>query len=249
MSILRKTPPSNKRELDDPSIDSRQQTFNDGSVGQVDYVSTSIDLITRLRTIMIDVDLKYLDPYLYDEGKGTKAKKLFKQTLRHWLDHDPLLSKAQVLNTGTGLHINLQIDPVVEFGSTSDRDRWAERIRAVQRVLPSDPKAPGLNALTRPVGSVNSKNGHIVKELRAGQSVRSEEVIQYVDDLRKRPFAIVANILFGLDRVTPCPICRQANSSLGVQDRVGRCYDRCGKVKLEQLFAIFMIDSPTDGED
>jgi hypothetical protein len=260
MGTVRKNRPSRKRGDEDerPSperrpdedsrVDWREQTFNGGLVGPVDQVSTPLDLIVQLRTVMLDIDPQYLAPGLYDTGKGTHASRLYHQTVRHWLDRHPLWSKAEVRNTGTGLHVLIHLDPVVEFGCPADRELWATVVRAMQNTLPSDPNAPGLTALTRPIGSTNSKNDRKVRQLRPGTPVSPDAVLQFVDSLRQRPFATVAGILHGTDRVTPCPVCKTDGSTLAALDRVGRCYARCGTVKLAQLFGPFMSAPSAQGE-
>ena len=45
-------------------------------------------------------------------------------------------------------------------------NRWAAAVKIVQCVLPTDPDCPGITALTRPVGSVNGKNGAAVRVLK-----------------------------------------------------------------------------------
>lgn len=236
-------PTPKQRPNEDPHVDWREQTFNSGAVGSVEQVSTPVNLIVQQRMVMVDIDPKYLDPGLFDTGKGSKASRLYRQTVRHWLDRHPLWSNAEVRNTGTGLHVLVHLDPVVTFDCPADRDLWVAVVRAMQNTLPSDPNAPGLSALTRPVGSVNSKNGRKVKQLRPGTPVAPDTVLQFVDSLRRRPFATLAGILHGSDRVTPCPVCMTDGSTLAALDRVGRCYARCGTVKLAQLFAPFMSSS------
>ncbi len=261
MSSVHKNRPSHKRkeseanpsaepQADDVGqVDWREQTFNDGLTGPVEKVSTPQDLITQSRTVMIDIDPQYLTPTLFDSGKGTRATRLYHQTVCHWLDRHPLGKKAEVRSTGSGLHALFHLEPVVVFGSTADRDLWATVVRAMQNTLPCDPNAPGLTALTRPIGSTNSKNDRKVKQLRPGEPIAPEEILQFVDDLRRRPFATVAGILYGADRITPCPVCKANGSTLAALDRVGRCYARCGTVKLVQLVGSFMSDPSTRGEE
>jgi hypothetical protein len=241
--------PAAKPVIDDGQIDWREQTFNDGLTGSIEQVSTPHDLIVQLRTPMIDIDPQYLVPTLFDSGKGSYASRLYHQTVCHWLDRHPLWKKAEVRSTGSGLHVLFHLEPIVVFCNTADRDMWAAVVRAVQNTLPSDPNAPGLTALTRPLGSVNSKNDRKVKQLRPGEPITPEEVLQFVDGLRRRPFATVASILYGADRITPCPACKADGSTLAALDRVGRCYARCGTVKLAQLFGPFMSTSSTRGEE
>jgi hypothetical protein len=121
-------------------------------------------------------------------------------------------------------------------------------VRAVQRSLPGDPNAPGITAPTRPVGSINSKNGAVVTELRPGRPVEPTRVEAYVRDLAGAPFRTVATTLLGGERAEPCPVCRKPGFSLRALDRAGRCYG-CGKVSLRMLFDAvyrpFEDDAPT----
>ncbi|MBP3957794.1 hypothetical protein J8F10_21285 [Gemmata sp. G18] len=240
--------PAAKPEIDDGQIDWREQTFNGGLTGPVEKVSTPLELITQLRMVMVDIDPKYLNPMLFASGKGSHASRLYHKTVSLWLDRHPLGKKAEVRHTGSGLHALFHLEPIVVFGNTADRDRWAVVVRAVQNALPSDPNAPGLTALTRPIGSTNSKNDRKVKQLRAGEPITPEEVLRFVDELRRRPFATVAGILHGADRITPCPVCKADGSTLAARDRVGRCYD-CGTVELVQLFGPLMSPPSTEGEE
>jgi len=228
-------------------IDWREQTFNDGSVGQIQQVSTPVDLIVRQKKIMVDIDPKYLNEGLFVDGKGTQATRLYNQTVRQWLDRHPLWKKAEVRHTGTGLHALLHLEPAVEFETAADRERWKAIVRVMQYSLPSDPNAPGLTALTRPIGSINSKNNQKVKRLRAGEPVAPEEIQQFVANLRKRPFTTINGILHGTDRVSPCPVCAIPGSTMAAMDRVGCCYAKCGKVSLAQLLGVFMSNSSTGG--
>ena len=57
--------------------DEREQTFDEGRIGPVHSVSTPADLITSLRTIMLDEDLKFLRPTLYAGTGGTAAERLY----------------------------------------------------------------------------------------------------------------------------------------------------------------------------
>jgi len=230
----------------DEQLDVREQTYNDGLRGQIERVSTAVALIVRVRAVMVDVDPKYLASELYAGEDGTAADRLYTQTAHVWLNRHPLLRHAEVRHSGTGLHVVQHVGPAVEFQTTADRDRWAAIVRAVQASLPGDPNAPGLNVHTRPLGSINSKSGLPVKLLRKGSPVSPKAVIDFVEDLRRRPFATVAGILFGTGRITPCPVCRSSGSSMAAMANEGRCYERCGKVTLARLYGTIMAD-PTAG--
>jgi hypothetical protein len=230
-------------------VDWREQTFNGGLAGTIEQVSTQADLITKLRMVMVDIDPKYLAPALYQTGKGSDAWCLYEHTVKHWLNRHPLWTNAEVRHSGTGLHVLLHLEPFVEFESSINRDRWAAIVRALQNTLPSDPNAPCLTALTRPVDSTNSKSNRRVTQLRAGTPVSPTALLDFVDQLRLRPFATIAYILYGTDRIAPCPICKMDGNTLAALDRVGRCYARCGMVKLAQLFGTFMSVPSAQEED
>ncbi len=232
----------------DDQLDVREQTYNDGLSGQIERVSTAVALIVRVRSPMLDLDPKYLAPKLYAGEGGTAADRLYTQTVRDWLDRHPLLRHAEVRHSGTGLHVLQHVEPAVEFGTTADRDRWAAVVRAVQGTLPCDPNAPGLNAHTRPLGSINSKSGLPVTRLRTGVPVSPKAVLDFVEDLRRRPFATVACILFGSSRVSPCPVCQSPGSSMGAMANEGRCYGQCGKVNLARLYGTVMA-APSPGRE
>jgi hypothetical protein len=102
--------------------------------------------------------------------------------------------------------------------------------------LPVDPNAPGITALTRAVGSINSKNGAVVEVLEPGEPINPSRVIAFLDALVKAPFKTVAMILLGREHIQRCPICRCDGTHLNVLDYAGICYGHCGKVTLASVF-------------
>ena len=78
----------------------------------------------------------------------------------------------------------------------------------------------------------------MVEVLEPGEPIDPARVVEFVEGLAKAPFKAVATILLGSDHVQPCPVCRRRGTRLDVLDRAGRCYGRCGKVTLAQLFDI-----------
>src|SRR5262249_3691153 len=111
-------------------------------------------------------------------------------------------------------------------------------VTMVQRSLPADPRAPGITALTRALGSINGKNGRVVELLKEGEPVSPEEIRHFAKAVSQAPFRTIAGILLGAERVDCCPLCQQ--QSLTVCDRDGRCYE-CGKVRLDQLLDLIFI--------
>lgn len=258
MKSVRKTRDEHKppraaapKDRDEPAtdaVDHREQLANEGLSGPVEAVSLPTDMITSLRGIALDVDPKWIRPELFEGGKGSPGYRLYKRLVADWLEHDPLFAKAQVRHTGSGLHILFWFATPVEFESAGDRQRWEGVIRALQCVLPTDPTAPGITALTRPVGSTNSKTGKEVKLLHPGEPVSAEEVIEFFARLRAKPFRTIARLLFGAERIDPCPICQKEGRVLAALDRAGQCYGGCGTVSISRLLGAFMVKR-TDGED
>ena len=108
--------------------------------------------------------------------------------------------------------------------------------------LPTDPQQPGINAMTRPVGSINSKNGETVTLFREGEPVTEQEIISLFEEMRCQSFATLMKIWFGASKLSPCPICRADGSYLEAEvPQKGRCYGPCGHVSIDKLFAAVLI--------
>jgi hypothetical protein len=233
----------------DHAVDAREALCNEGAVGPAGAVQVPTDRVTRLNGLMLDLDPKLLAPGnpLFPPAADPRE---FLERVAAVLDRHALLRHAEVRSSGGGLHLVLRFDPPVELTSAADQARWSTLVRAVQCSLPADPNAPGITALTRPVGSVNSKNGAVVAVLRPGQPVDPARVEAFVRGLAGAPFRVVAAVLLGGDRVEPCPVCRKPGSSLAVLDRGGKCYG-CGPVTLEHLFEVVYraVEAEADGEE
>ena len=213
--------------------DAREQLVNDRKVGTFGQVQLPLERITKLHGIVLD-----LDPGLYIPGNPffppADDPEAFFRNIESVLDHHPLAGVAEVRMTGTGLHVIIPLDPPVELKDAGAQRRWDALVRTLQCTLPVDPNAPGITALTRPVGSVNSKNGATVRVLRPGQPVAARAVEEFVARVDKARFKEVAVVLLGRSRVSPCPVCQREGSRLDVLDRAGMCYT-CGKITLDQL--------------
>jgi hypothetical protein len=217
--------------------DPRQQLCNEQETGPFFKVQLPLERITRLHGILWDLDPKHLaagNP-IFPPADDPKA---FYELVRPVLDRHPLARTAEVRVSGTGLHLIVWLRPAVEFRSAADQHRWDHIVSVVQRTLPADPRMPGITALTRPVGSVNSKNGATVETLRAGDPIEPGAVEEFVGRLVRAPFREVALILLGSERFSPCPVCQAEGSRLDILDHVGMCYGRCGKVKGSQLYDV-----------
>jgi hypothetical protein len=236
------------------AIDLREALYNDGPVGPAGLVQVPTGRITRLDGLMLDLDPSLLAPGNPLFPPADEPREFFSR-IRPVLDRHPLLRHAEVRSSGRGLHLILTFDPPVELASAAAQKSWSTLVRVVQRSLPADPNAPGITALTRPVGSVNPRNGAVVEVLRPGQSVDPVRVEAFVRQMDAAPFRSVANFLLGQERVEPCPICLRPGSSLGVHDRGGTCYT-CGPITLEKLYEVAYRASnnaggpgEADGED
>jgi hypothetical protein len=227
------------------NYDMREQLVNERKSGAVTDVQLPLARITKLHGILFD-----LDPHLYQVGNTlfppAADPKTFFEQIRPVLDRHPLARCAEVRVSGTGLHVIVWLDPPVQLDSAPLQEYWGAVVRAVQCTLPSDIHAPGITALTRTVGSVNSKNGRVVEVLRPGQPVAPPQVEEYLRRVDKTPFKEVASVLLGSERLQPCPVCQALGSSLAILDRTGQCYHTCEKVQLNQIFDLVYASSKAD---
>jgi hypothetical protein len=219
----------------DPRNDLREQLFNDRLQGPFAQVQVPAERITRLHGILLDIDPEHLRP-----GNGwfepDAVPEKFHKNIRPVLNRHPLLQHAEVRNSGRGLHIIQWLDPAIVLDTAARQQRWAAVVKAVQSSLPIDPGMPGITAVTRPVGSVNSRTETAVEILHAGKAVTEQEVESFVAELGQAPFRVLASILLGTLPISPCPVCRKKASRFNALDRIGQCYGGCRRVNLDQLF-------------
>lgn len=235
------TSPTWSAESDDAlRLDWREQLANSGDSGPVTRVSLAEATITSLRGILLDFDPGRLRPDLAPGEVLRTPRKLWLEVVKPWVDRHPVLAAAEVRSSGTGLHVIVPLAPPVTFLTEADRCKWAAVVKIVQTLLPTDPDCPGITALTRPIGSTNSKNGAQVELLREGRPAAPEEVLALCTQADTRPFATIAGLLYPQSRISPCPVCKAHGSRLNVMDRIGMCYGNCGKVGLNQLFDCFL---------
>ena len=246
MASLGASGKSGNNEDSSNNIDIRKQLFNDGAVGPIKLVQLPEDQITSLLGIMFDIDPKLFRSTAVSHDYSSRPIAFYNDVVRHWLDRHSVLAKAQVIGSGTGLHPILRFNKPVQFKTVGDRQRWAGIVRVVQRVLPVDADVPGITAVTRKIGSINSKNGKPVRLVAKGQQVTVDEVLKLFEEMRSRPFQTVARILFGSEHMSPCPICEGPDSQLSALDWQGRCYGRCGKISLTKLFDHFLLPRTTN---
>ena len=220
---------------------------NGGEIGPIGRVSIPEIMITRLKGIMLDFDLDLYKKEKLPAGATESSVKLYETFVGPMLQRHPLYAKAEVRDTGRGLHAILWFDQPVEFKTPAEREKWGAVVKAVQKTLPTDPACAGITATTRPVGSTNSKTQRQVRIIKPGSMVTADEVLNFVTELRHKPFKIVAGFL--LDPVAPyCPVCATPDARLGVMDKFGHCYGGKHKPKVGDLFdAVFAAPNKKGG--
>jgi len=224
----------------------RQQLFNEGAIGPLTDVQVSYERIVGVRGILFD-----LDPKLIREGQifptvSQDPHEFYLAVTRPLLDRHPVLSRAEVRVSGTGLHAIIWFDAPVELNNEGDRKRWTGMIKVIQCALPIDPDQPHITAVTRALNSFNAKNGALVTQLHAGEPVPVAEVEQLYQEMARTPFRTLLKILSGSERLQPCPICRKAGTTLSAMDFAGRCYGSCGTVKLDRLYDAVLVPRETE---
>jgi hypothetical protein len=239
-----------------PLGDQREALFNGGRIGTASEIAVTVQEATALRGILLEIDLECLRVGPVIKKPLRDGRELFAEVGRTWFHYHPLLRKAEVRFSGRGLHLILWLDKPIQLDSEQKRELWRHVIRAVQRALPTDPAAPDVLAMTRPVGAVNTKNGRRVETLREGQPVSEDEILQFCDDLHHRGMATVLKVLFGSESVCPCPKCgdpeqtlapvaSQRSSAREISNR-GRCY-QCGSVSLVEVIGFVLAGRPKHG--
>src|SRR4051812_28961125 len=198
-------------------LDLREALYNDRATGPAHDVQIPAERMTRLHGILFDLDPSLLTPGnpIFPPAENPED---FHQGIRPVLDRHALARSAEVRSSGTGLHLIVWLEPAVELRSAADQEVWGSIVRAVQCTLPTDPDCPGITSLTRPVGSVNGKNGAPVEVLRAGAPLDPRHVQDFMARLVQAPFREVALPLVGADRVHPCPVCRGEGTRLDLGD-------------------------------
>jgi len=211
--------------------DIREATFNGRESGPAFLIARPVDQVSAIHGFMIDLDCGILDPAVVGQECVESADILYERHVQGWLDRDAVLSKAEVRNTGHGLHVLLWLgDPIICAGD--DASRWDKIARGLRNVLPGDPNLNGIIAMTRPVGATNSKYepARTVTQLRAGQPVSREEILDLGNRVASAPARLWMQVFHGSERVSPCPLCGNEKNSLGVAGNWQvQCYE-CGRV-------------------
>ncbi len=226
--------------------DLRESLANDGRVGPIRAVQLALAEIVAVRGIGYDLDRKSYRVSPLTPVVPSDPVEFYEQVARDWLARDPVLAKAEVRMTGTGLHAILRPGPPIELRDAAHRDELAAIVQLVQAALPVDPGQPGITMTTRAVGSANPKNGRTVGVLATGEPVTEAEIQDLAGRMRRSPFRTVLTILAGAEREKPCPIC--GKGSLVGLDRAGKCYG-CRSVGLADLYDIVYATAARGGDD
>jgi hypothetical protein len=225
-----------------PGVDLREALYNDRRVGPAGQIQLPHEAVTRLHGLMVDLDADLLRPNPW--FPPADAAEDFFAGIAAVLERHPILQHAEVRHTGRWLHALAWFRDAVELRSGADQQRWAALHRVLIGSVPSDPAAPVLIGLTRPVGSVNGKTGRQVKTLKQGTPVPADRLEAWARDVAARPFETIGSVLFGERRVTPCPYCGGDGSHLDLGEVVGFCYGRCRQVPVGRLFEPFVKAAP-----
>jgi len=227
--------------------DERESLVNDRRRGTKYEITPKVDEVTAIHGFMNDLDCKMLDPAVVGEDSVESAAALYEQHVRHWLDRDTVLTKAEVRDTGGGLHVILWLDEPIVVAAGEAR-QWDDIARGIRNALPGDPNLNGVIALTRPVGAVNTKYDppREVRLLRSGEPVTCAEIRDLAQRVATQPARLWMRLFFGGERVTPCPLC--GKESLGVAGYWQvRCYG-CGRVNAASLVYRFFSPAFLDSQ-
>jgi len=217
--------------------DLREQLFNERLTGPIKSVATSAERIYELHGLMYDIDPSVLRSGGLLGKIPHNPSELYQRVIGKLIDRSDVLRNAEVRNSGRGLHVILWFDEPVQCDSDQKRLELSCVYDVLIPLLPSDPHQPRLTALTRKVGSINSKSGTQVEVLKAGTPVPYNSVRALAEQSVDAPFKMIGGVLLGGERISPCPICKQPDSSLVLHDHVGHCYG-CGQVTLGQVWQL-----------
>jgi hypothetical protein len=218
-------------------VDLREVLYNDRRVGTAGQVQLPREAVTRLHGLPVDLDADLLQPNPWFPPAETAEG--FAAAIAPALARHPVLCHAELRKTGRWLHAIVWFEVPVELRSAADQRHWTGLHQVLMGSVPSDPAAPALIALTRPVGSVNGKTGAEVRTLKPGAPVPAAALEGWAAEVASKPFEAVGTPLFG-GRVSPCPYCRREGSHLDLGAAFGLCYGACRYVQFRRLFEPFL---------
>jgi len=223
------------------AYDERESLVNDRRRGTKYEITPKVEEVAAIHGFMNDFDCKMLDPAVVGVECVESAEAFYSQHVRLWLDRDPVLAKAEVRDTGGGLHTILWLDEPILVAAGEARI-WNDIARGICNALPGDPELNGLIALTRPVAAMNTKYNppREVRQLRLGEPVSRAEILNLSRLVAEQPARLWMQLFFGGERAEPCPFC--SKESLGVAGYWQvRCY-QCGRANAASL--VYRFYSP-----
>ena len=222
-------------ESDQTCDDIREALYNSREQKSANQIAVSLAGIGVLHGFFADLDLKHFASQLNALGHPATPEALFQFIVSETLDHNEVFAAAEVRMSGCGLHIIIWFSEPVTFEDDAKREKWRQIVKILQRLLPSDPQQPDIIAMTRPIGAMNSMAGRAVLSLRPGRPVHPDAVEALANRAAELPFQTLAGVLFGSDRISPCPFCNKDDSELVADKQCGHCYE-CGNKKLADAY-------------
>jgi len=223
---------------DASTTDLREALFNDRLVGLASHIQVPREGVTRLWGLVIDLDANLLKANPWFPPADTAET--FYAAILPVLERHPVLHHAEIRDTGRWLHAIVRFTESVELKSALDQKHWTAVHKVLIASVPSDPAVPALIALTRPIDSINGKTQKPVRLLKAATEISPGVVLNWTEEVNRSPFQTLGQILFGKQRVTPCPFCQTEGSHLDLGEKVGFCYGPCRQVPLKRLFEPFL---------
>jgi hypothetical protein len=222
-----------------PGVDLRESLVNDRRVGTAGQVQLPREAATRLHGLAVDLDADRLKPNVWFPPAAS-AEDFFK-AIRPTLERHPVLRHAEARDSGRWTHLIVRFERPVELMSARDQKHWTAIHRVLISSIPADPNTPALIALTRPPGSVNGKNGRVVRVLKEAAPVSAPLLEGWAEEVSRKPFRTLASVFFGSQRLAPCPYCQAEGSHLDLGDVVAFCYGGpCRHVPLARLHEPFL---------
>lgn len=219
--------------------DIRESLVNGRQQGTLREISIDLADIDQVHAFMIDIDCDLLRDDLFGADILKSPEKLYRKYIGPMLGAHPTLAKAEVRDSGHGLHVLLWLDNAIEPANKKEAEKLKHVANVINLTLPGDPALHGLTCMTRPVGAKNTKHGRgkTVKLLREGQPVSRKEILQLAESRAFHPSKLYMQLYVHAPDGDQCPKCGEHT----VQDfdlYALRCYG-CGAVSVEMGYRRF----------
>lgn len=216
--------------------DERESLVNDRRRGRASEIAVKVSEVTSIWAFMLEIDIDILDPDACGAEALASPEAFYDAHVSMWLSRDPVLSRAEVRDSGHGLHVLFWLDEPITCNDEQAK-KWDAVAYGIRNVLPCDPRGPGLIAMSRPVGAMNTKHEphKEVRQLKAGQPISRGDIEDLAKRLADAPSRLWMALFHGGERAQPCPLCGDEGTSLGVAGAwMVRCYG-CGRVDAAAL--------------